>query len=117
MYICYLVYLKAWLYNFVTRPCCFTFLVLIAQLLNRNSKIHKNIGRKIEFRKTNFREGANFNNFRRVQFRNLEPKSLKQIPRIFFHLESLPAKYSTNNRSSHHRENICWSSRRLQDMS
>ena len=66
MYICYLVHLKACLYNFVTRPCYFTFLVHIVQLLNRSSKIHKNIGRKIEFREINFRDGANFNNFRRV---------------------------------------------------
>ena len=31
----------------------FYFLVLTVQLLKRNRKIHKNIGRKIEFRKTN----------------------------------------------------------------
>ena len=97
MNICYLVHLKACLYNFVTRPCHFTFLVRIVQLLNRSSKIHKNIGRKIEFREINFRDGANFNNFRRVLFRNSGPKSPKQIPRIFFHLKFLPAKNSTNN--------------------
>ena len=41
-------------------------LVFIVQLLSRKSKINKNIGRKTEFRETNFRDGANFNNFRRV---------------------------------------------------
>ena len=42
----------------------FIFLVLIVLLLDRNSKTHKNVGRKNEVRETNFRDGANFNNFR-----------------------------------------------------
>ena len=46
--------------------CYFNFLVLILQLLNRNSKIHKNIGKKTEFCKTNIRGGANFSNFLRI---------------------------------------------------
>ena len=52
------------------------------QLLNRNSKTHKNIKRKIEFPETNFRDGANLNNFHVMQFHNVEPKSRKQIPQI-----------------------------------
>ena len=32
----------------------FYFLVLIVELLRCNSKTHKNIGRKTEFRETNF---------------------------------------------------------------
>ena len=67
MYICYLVHLIACLYNYVTKPCrYFSFLLLTVQLLGRNSKTHKNIGRKIEFRETNFRDKANFNHFRGV---------------------------------------------------
>ena len=34
--------------------CYFNFLVLILQLLNRNSKIHKNIGKKLSFAKQIF---------------------------------------------------------------
>ena len=49
-----LVYLKACLYNYVTKPGLFYFLVLIVELLRCNSKTHKIIGRKIEFRETNF---------------------------------------------------------------
>ena len=65
MYICYLVHLKACLYNYVTKTWCyFTFLVIIVQLLSRNSKIKNNIRRKIKFSEINFRGGASFNNFR-----------------------------------------------------
>ena len=44
----------------------FYFLALIVQLLNRNIKIHKNIGGKTEFYETNFCDEANFNNFRGI---------------------------------------------------
>ena len=69
----------------------------IVQLLNSNSKIHKSIRKKIEFCKTDFCDGANFNNFWRVIFCNLGPKLPKQVPWIFFHLKFLLAKNSTNN--------------------
>ena len=57
---------------------------------------HKNIGGKIEFRKINFRDETNFNNFVGIEFRNLGPKLRKQIPQIFFFPKVLPAKNSTN---------------------
>ena len=41
----------------------FTFLVLIIQLLNRNSETRKNFGRKIESLERNFRDGTKFNKF------------------------------------------------------
>ena len=98
-YICYFVHLKACFHNYVIKPWCyFPFLVLIVQLFHRNSKIHKNITRKIEFRETNFHDRANFNNFFIFYFRNLGPKSRKQIPRIFvlLKLKFLPVKSSIN---------------------
>ena len=74
-YICYLVHLKACLWNYVTRAWCyFTFLVLIVQLFNRHSKTQK-YREKIEFRETKWQ---------------------KQIPWIFFLSKFLPAKNSTN---------------------
>ena len=76
---------KLCLYNYVTKPrCYFIFLIHTAQLLDRNSKTHKSIGRKVEFRETNFRDGANFNNFRGIWFRNVDQKLPKQIPRLYF---------------------------------
>ena len=50
----------------------------------------KNIRRKFEFCETSFCNGANFNNFRRIYFHNVRPKSWKQIPKIFFLVKICP---------------------------
>ena len=88
---------KSMFSNYVTKPrCCLTLLVLIVQLIDRNSMKNKNIARKIEFRETNFCDGINFNKFCRIQFRNLGPILRKQISRILVLLKNLLAQNSIN---------------------
>ena len=88
---------KSMFSNYVTKPrCCLLLLVLIVQLIDRNSMKNKNIARKIEFRETNFCDGINFNKFCRIYFRNLGPILRKQIPRILVLLKNLLAQNSIN---------------------